>query len=520
MKRHFHIILFLLLSALPAGMLADTYDRDNYPPKEIVELEETNLPIVFIDTRGPADTTQAIHQDWRIAARMKIISNANGINYCDTLAHPDQTVDYEGWVAIRYRGNTSFTNSPKKPYNFKTMASADPEGEKQKAALLGMPKDNTWVLLAPHTDRSLLRDVLMFQLARPYFDYVPRCRHCELVLDGVYYGIYVLAESIRKGSNRLNLDDPGESGDALTGGYLLQIDRDDEPHFISTYKPVDKNGKEYTSQNKIFLQYKHPEYEDITDSQKEYIQQRVKQMEDALASNDFADPVKGYRQFIDPMSFIDQQLSQEFSGNVDGYRLSTNIYKHRDSQDPRFKTTLWDFNLAFANTSVANAKDTDFWRYQNTYLTNYNAINKVPFWWMRLMDDTQYVRKLKRRWAKYRNESYSNEHIEATIDSITTLLSSGGALERNNTTWKMFIWSTYWDEIERLKKWISERVAWMDEQLGFDGSPLLPDYSFGKRIMGYYGVDGRQLSAPPARGPFIVRFQDGTARMVMAGSAF
>ena len=369
-----YFILVLLLLTLPFALHADDFSANNYPPKDSgVKLDKTNLPIVFIDTSCGDTTTHAIHKDYRIVARMKIIDNGDRINYGDTMAYTSQTVDYEGWVAIRYRGNTSFYWSDKKPYNFKTMKTANPDGEKQKTKLLGMPKDHTWVLLAPYGDRSLLRDVLMFRLARPWFDYTPRCRYCEMVLDGVYYGIYVLAENIRKGKNRLDLDDPGISGDELTGGYLLQIDRDDEPHFTSKYKAVDSLGRTYRAYNEIYFQYKHPDYEDLLPAQAEYIEQRIGQMEDALADEDFANPDTGYRQYLDPMSFIDQQLSQEFSGNVDGYRLSTNIYKKRDSQDPRFKTALWDFNLAFGNSNAANAMGTDFWRYQNSYLTNYNA---------------------------------------------------------------------------------------------------------------------------------------------------
>ena len=77
------------------------------------------------------------------------------------------------------------------------MKTADVNGEKQKTELLGMPKDHTWLLQASYGDRSMLRDVLVFQLARPWFDYTPRCRYCEMVLDGMYYGIYILTESIR-----------------------------------------------------------------------------------------------------------------------------------------------------------------------------------------------------------------------------------------------------------------------------------------------------------------------------------
>ncbi|MCR4604056.1 MAG: CotH kinase family protein [Prevotella sp.] len=522
-KNYTHMLLFMVLMLMPTHLMADAYDKQNYPPVvDTVVLERTNLPIVFIDTRCGGDDTKAIHYDYRIAVRMKIINNPDGRNYGDTVAHPSQTVDYDGWVAIRYRGNTSFTFSAKKPYNFKTMKTADPEGEKQKTALLGMPKDNTWVLLAPYGDRSLLRDVLVWQLARPYFDYTPRCRYCEVVLDGLYYGIYILAENIRKGSNRLNLDDPGLSGDALTGGYQLQIDRNDEPYFASAYPAIDSNGNPYKEYSTVYLQYKHPDYEDLLPGQAEYIQQRLRQMEDALASDDFTNPDTGYQQYLDPISFIDQQLSQEFSGNIDGYRLSTNIYKHRDSQDGRFKTALWDFDLAFANTNSANAQGTDFWRYQNSYLTKYNAYNKVPFWWMRLMEDPAYVRQLKERWAQYRLGNYSNDHIEATIDSITALLSQDGALERNKTAWQILQVRNYETVINDLKKWIEKRVEWMDEQLDFDNSFItnVNNAVQNKSMTACHTIDGKRIDCPGSRGLpsritlrnalIIVRYSDGT----------
>lgn len=504
------LTVFLMISL---NTMADSYDANNYPPKDkTILLTETNLPIVFIHTQQ-----QAIHRDYRIAARMKIINNEDGINYGDTLAHPNQTVDYDGWIAIRYRGNTSFDWSDKKSYNFKTMQTDDPNGEKKKSKLLGMPKDNTWVLLAPYIDKSLLRDVLVFQQARPYFEYTPRCKYCEIVLDGLYYGIYILTENIRKGENRLNLDDPGEDGDALTGGYQLQIDRDDEEHYTSKYLAIDSLGRTYSAYNKIYLQYKHPDYDDLLPIQKDYIIRQIDLMEDALASEDYINSETGYIKYLDELSFIDQQLSQEFSGNVDGYRLSTNIYKRRDSQDSRFKTALWDFDLAFGNSSNANATGTDFWRYQNSYFTNYNAYNKVPFWWMRLMDNPAYVKRLKDRWAQYRQENYSNKQIEATIDSITTLLSEKGALDRNNTAWNMLHSTTYDMEIDKLKSWIARRVAWMDEQLENNniesGIERIKTDKFNKQITGYYNLQGIRIEKP-GKGIVIVSYQDGSYKKI------
>ena len=93
-------LLFVFLTLIPLTSMADAYSSNNYRPNnKTVKLEETNLPIVFINTKQ-----QVIHKDYRIAVRMKIINNADGINYGDTLTHPDQTVDYEGWIGFKKKG--------------------------------------------------------------------------------------------------------------------------------------------------------------------------------------------------------------------------------------------------------------------------------------------------------------------------------------------------------------------------------------------------------------------------------
>ena len=524
------LISLLFVHAVPAK--ADYYDANNYKPAvDTVKIDETNLPIVFIDTRCGDSTTHVIHKDWRIAARMKIINNANGINYGDTIAHPQQTVDYDGWIAIRYRGNSSFTESKKKPFSIKTMETADPEGNKVKVPIMGMPKDNDWVLMAPYSDRSMIRDVLMFQLERPWLDYSPRARHCEVILDGIYYGVYIMAERPRKGKNRLNLDDPGDSGDELTGGYQLQIDRWEQYKFNSKYLAVDQYGNPYNAYNHIYFQYEHPDYDEMVpghEAQLNYIQDRINLMEDALASDDYTNPDTGYRQFIDVTSFIDYQLAEEFSANVDGYRLSTHIYKRRDSVDPRFKLTIWDFNIALGNANYCDGERTDLWHYQNTWAKATDAFNKIPFWWGKLMDDPIYVKELKSRWAQYRNNNFSIDTINASIDSLVTLLDAKGARERNYAVfpiWGQKLWpvpnyktvNTWEKEIDYLKSWITERVAWMDEQLEYSDSGndiFMPSGTINDEIDGYYSLRGERLSGPQ-RGLIIVKYKDGKSRKIV-----
>lgn len=513
------VLLWLtaLVALLPTKGVADSWDDGNYKPINTnVVLEKTNLPIVFIDTHNAEGATTAIHKDYRVAVRMKIINNAGGLNYADTVAHRGQTVDYDGWVAIKYRGYSSFIYSDKKPYGFRTLKTADVNGEKQKVKLLGMPKDNNWVLLAPYHDRSLIRDVLMYQLARPYFEFTPKAKFCEMVLDGTYYGVYILCEKASKGKHRLDLTEPGDSGDELTGDYLVQVDRDNEPHFTLKHT---MNGMN------IFVKYEFPEYEDMVpahQAQADYIQQRFDDMENALAGKDFADAENGYRKYIDVGSFVDYQLSSEFASNPDGYRLSTNIYKRRDSVDPRFRTTLWDFNLAFGN-NVVDAILHNAWMYQYGKLLGLVNLAPVSFWWERLTADEAYVRSMKERWAEYRQSSHTDQHITAVIDSLVSVLNAEGACERNFQAWPIWDKSItlapnnakdYQGEIAFLRKWIEERVAWMDKHMGFDPHEQTKIVTSSGRtgalqVEGIYTLKG-QRAVNPRGGVFIVRYKDGT----------
>ena len=529
MKSYHCILLIITAFACTLSASADEWDRNNYAPSDkSVKIGHTNLPIVFIDTRNGGKHANIIHKDYRIPARMKIVSNADGINYSDTVAHPGQHVDYEGWVGIKYRGNSSFDYSDKKPLGFKTLKTNDVDGKKDKVELLGMGKDNDWVMLAPFHDRSLIRDVLMFTLARPYFEYTPTMKYCEVVLDGIYYGIYIIGEKAGKGKYRLNLEEPGDSGDELTGDYHIEIDRNDEEHvYTSKYKGRNKNGSDLIINNKVYFQYKNPEYDDMMPdhpAQLQYLQHQIDAMEDAFNSRNYTNPNTGYRKYVDVQSFVDQFLSQEFCLNGDAYRLSTNLYKRRDSVDPRFKTTLWDFNLAFGN-NLGESIYKDSWGIYNNVITGIASNNPIPFWWAKLIDDPAFVKQAKQRWYEYRLTSYTEDHIMQVIDSLTTMLQADGALQRNFKVWPTLnqdIWltpapprnNTYAKEIQSLKDWIIDRMKWIDRQLGFDATGITrPQETVGKQVDGYYNLNGVRVSKPQG-GPVIVRYKDGTSRLV------
>ena len=466
----------LLLAMALLTMTGMARDRSwwNYPPdNQNVRLTSTNLPIVWIEVDG-----NRIDRYERITARMKIVHNGNGtLNYADTVAHPRQTIDYEGYVALRYRGNSTFSMGDKKPYSFRPLDKPLEEGgEKKKVNILGMGKDNNWALLAPYSDKSMIRDLLAFEVSRPWMEYTPQGRFCELFLDGTYYGVYILSEVVSNGKYRLNLDDPGESDDELTGGYLMEVDRPNGETYTSIYHPVDNAGSPYNYRY-ITFQFQSPDYEDLTIDQIKYITRRINLMENALW-NYRPSGVINFTEYIDLLNFIDYQIAMELGHNVDAYRLSGKFFKRRDSDDPRFKMVLWDMNLAYGNADYYQAWRTDTWMYKNNNTMNNSGEELlIPFWWYKLNTCPEYTAALKNRWKQYRRANLREDRLMATADSLTTVLTSHGAVDRNSQAWPRwgrYVWPNYYiaanynDEISFLKQWLRNRLAWMDEQLGFD----------------------------------------------------
>ena len=480
------IRIITLLMLLAGTLTLHAQQSDNYRSRlrnQNVKIDETNLPIVFISTGR-----RTILRDSYILAKMKILHNGDGqSNHADTLAFPGQHIDYEGYVALKYRGNSSFDASDKKPYTFRTLESnllPDYGGETKKVAILGMPTDNKWAFIAPWCDETMMRDVLSFELGRPWFEWVPRARFCELILDGTYYGVFALCESVSKGKHRLNLKEPGEVEGDLTGDYHVVVDHGYDPYFTSRYRPwLSMDGSRVSNNFQIKYEYADPdddEFAALPAGTRTALHNEVNKMEAAFMANGWDNPDGGYRNAVDVQSFIDYLLATELSMNIDGYRLSTHLYKHSqkryetDGADPRWKTTLWDFNIAWGNANYYDGHRTDRWQYEFNMNNPYDDC-PVPFYWYRMLQDEAFVSAMKERWQQYRLSNHSNQQIMNTVDSLATLMKKGGAADRNERAWGIYsrtdIWplyyyaSSYDDAVSYLKGWIGRRLQFLDRHL-------------------------------------------------------
>ena len=424
-----------------------------------IKLDASNLPIVVIETGA-----QSIPNSPKITASMGIIFNGSGKrnNRKDPFNH------FNGTIGVELRGQSSQALFPMKSYDIELRTST---GAELNQPLLGMPAESDWVLYAPYTDKTLMRNFLAYTLTQQMGRWASRIRYVELIVDNDYKGIYLLMEKINRGPDRVNisrLQQTDNTGIALTGGYIFSLDKQPNGWFSKFTAP------NATSNRYRQFSYVYPKSDIITAQQKNYINSFVDEFETTLAGPDFQHPTKGVRKTADLPSFADYFIMNELSRNVDGYRLSSYFHKNKMSVNDRIVAgPVWDYDLAFRNANYCNGSDVGGWAFRFNYVCPGDGAGLVPFWWERLLMDTAYSASLRCRWEDLRNNVLSEKNINHLIDSIATL--TGEARSRHFKKWPIlgqYVWPnpnpipvSYEDEIASLKSWLRSRADWIDQNL-------------------------------------------------------
>lgn len=328
---------------------------ENIDPDSVVWLYSEHIPAVFIETES--GTSDQINSD-------KNIKEAGTIKVLE----PDGSFSLEHSLEyIKGRGNTSYTEFDKKPYQIKLT---------QDAPFLDMEPGKKWVFVSNSADSSLIRNALSRSLAGHLN--LPQSEEgtfVDLYVNKEYAGNYYVVEKIEIQENRLLLSDlqkatehenetedlstyetawtdttkakqiPNDPED-ITGGYL--IERDFDNRFL---KEVEINESYFITEAKECFIVRDPEY--TSEAQIAYIDSYVQSVENAILSAEGIDGTTGksYQDLIDVDSFVRKYLLEEVTANYDGGVASSYFYKDSDTIDGRlYAGPVWDYDVSWGNS--------------------------------------------------------------------------------------------------------------------------------------------------------------------------
>lgn len=500
---------------LAAGFsLAQTYD----------------LPIVFVDTKAKCLDNKVTE---KIPATMRVLDGAT-----NNVADSAKGTLYD--IGIKVRGQSS-AMFPKPGYSVEVR---DEKGEEIDVSMFGLPPADDWVFHGPYVDKSMLRNSLAHWLFRQAGRYSPRTKHFDLYINGVYRGVYVLIEKIKRGKYRVDVSKLKEtdiSGDDVTGGYVWAFDKTGTNTGGGGNGSITNEGFNTSDGLNVILHY--PKKDKIQKEQEEYLKKYLNDLEGLFKNGGSG---KGYENYVDVGSAVDYVLHQEITNNADSYWCSFFLFKPKDSKGG--KVTLgppWDFNLAMSNgTQPENgggnnggnnggwggmggmggfggfggmggfgSSGTSGWQIESSSKQGGGMMGmgggslKMPNWLAGLWKNSEYQSELKKRWAELRSGVWHTKTLDVYLDSMKTYLKN--AADRNfkrwpnlgkasgqydedpepmkycngsgSSGWGMAMGgynATTWDgEVEHLRTKMKERMAWMDEQLGFKepASPIVTE---------------------------------------------
>ena len=391
----------------------------------------TNLPTVSIHTEN---NVEPFDKETEIPSQLTIISD-------------DGTKLLSETGSTRERGNFSRT-FPKRPYRIKFDA---------KQNVLDAPaKAKKWTLINNYGDKTLMRNLLAFHLSRILeMPYTPYGTAVDVFLNGEYKGCYQLCDQIQVNKKRVNITEmtpEDNSGEALTGGYLIEVD---------AY--ADQEVSWFTSDYYTRVTIKSPDEDEITTQQKNYIRNHYNKME------------KNWRTYLDTDTYLRHFIVGEMSGNTDTY-WSVYMYKQR-GDDKIYTGPVWDFDLAFENDNrTYPINNHSQWVFQYGSYEGYmrTLTNNI-------INDNTTKAKLISIWDKARHNGLDEESLLAYVDDLSQQLNR--SQELNFTRWPIMneyihqnpvIWGSYQAEVNNVKNYIKDRIAWIDNKLGYTFVPDEP----------------------------------------------
>ena len=363
-------------------------------------------------------------------------------------------------ILARCRGNASY-GFDKKPYRIR-FNDGKSHHMLRGSELESPAKAKKWTLINNYGDKTLMRNLIAFEVSRRMgMNYTPWSQPVDVLVNGEYKGCYQLTDQISVDKDRVNITEmtPDDNeGEALTGGYLIEIDNN-----------AGSEPSKFYSRRGTPVTIKSPDSGSITTAQHNYIESFFNSMEASLWESQLSDEPAAYTKLLDLDSFLRNHLVGEYCGNTDTYHST---YMSLERGTGKLVTgPIWDHDLSFDNDSrtYPTNSHTDW-----VFRTGGTNAGDMAAFVSRILSDPYAANRIKEIWKEARDaERMTSDALVAYVDSMAQVLMASQRL--NFMRWPIlgqyvhcnaFALPTYEGEVEMVRKCVRQRIGWMDRMVG------------------------------------------------------
>ncbi|MCI8613710.1 MAG: hypothetical protein HFJ01_01135 [Lachnospiraceae bacterium] len=310
----------------------------------------------------------------------------------------------------------------------------------KKLSLLGMRKDDDWMLHSLYDDEGLIHNKLSYEVWQEIaasndvnHDEGISMEYVELFLDDTYLGVYGLSERIDKKALHLNDKDIlykcKDQKDPGLDDFYSELTEEMTPTFVWKH-PKDFEMEDWEPLRKWVSMFCFEEFEDYESAA------AILNMENA----------------------VDYNLFNMLTCGMDN--IMKNIYFHADYQEDgsyRFIKIPWDLNMTWGNSWIDDG-NCNFNRFQEKNFDGddgwtpdmYLLYEHVPEKTGPLLAD---------RWQELRVNIITKEALYEKLDSEFAYLYDSGAYIRNRQKWPPK--GEYWQD-EYIYEYVDRRIDFLD----------------------------------------------------------
>lgn len=419
-------------------------------------------------------------------------------------------------AAFKYRGATA-GNFSKKAFAIKLR---DAYGNNIDREFLGFRNDNNWILDAMVIDPASMRNRVSTDLwndfsSAPYHKaQEPKARtgtrgkFVEVLLNGVYHGLYCMTEKMDRKQLRLKKSEekqPGTTSDIIHGtlykasqwSYEVFFGHEIEDisyNFPSPPGNVFNNSLRQETQNGFEIKY--PDYEE----------QNIdwKPLENAInfvATSDDYNFAQYFDNYFDRPALVDYYLLIELLLATDNHGKNMFYFNYDQKASlaaKRLGIAVWDLDGTWGIRWDGKTNATNYGRYTQllptlhfpTFLDQYEHGQLSYYYRLANNDYMDWHNELKTRYAQLRSTYFNPDSLAERFDYYAELFRKSNADKREASKWNQYH-KNIQNGINYATDWLRKRIAYLDTQYEYDPTAGIHDApTISRTFLGATGGKG------------------------------